>query len=99
MGMDMGKLRRGLVFDVLPNSGNVFFLESMLLSNLEDVCNLLFHIPLSSTLAEITMQHLEIIVLPHFMNFFQIFWFRYVDDIFILSNASLDSIQTILDRM
>ena len=55
--------------------------------------------PLSSTLAEVVMQNLEATVLPHFLDFFTIFWFRYVDDIFILSNASLQSIQTILDRM
>ena len=45
------------------------------------------------------MQHLEVIILPHFLEFFTLYWFRYVDDIFILSDASPHSIQTILDRM
>jgi len=55
--------------------------------------------PLSSILAEVVMQHLETTILPHFLEFFSLFWFRYVDDIFILSSASTSSIQTILDRM
>jgi len=55
--------------------------------------------PLSSSLAEIIMQNLEVSILPHFKEFFTIHWFRYVDDIFIMTNASMDTIQTILDRM
>src|SRR5215813_6729120 len=55
--------------------------------------------PLSSSLAEITMQNLETSILPHFSEFFTLHWYRYVDDIFILTNASQDTIQTIFDKM
>ena len=55
--------------------------------------------PLSSTLAEVVMQNLEATILPYFHEFFTIFWFWYVDDIFILTDASFQSVQTILDRM
>src|SRR5215813_9690400 len=55
--------------------------------------------PLSSSLAEITMQNLETAILPHFSEFFVLHWYRYVDDIFILTNASPDTVQAILDKM